>query len=219
MHLFFKINENELEEFLKELEVDYITFKKDSIALSTLKTSQFIGYIISGKIEIIREDYDGNRTVLEDIEENETFGSHLSSLMNKENKIIAKEETKVILIDYNRIINYQGKKKAEYTQLLKNLFQITTEKMEEKNERIQILTEKTIRNKLLTYLETQSKKNRSKNIYLPFSFIDLASYLSVDRSALSREMGYLKKEGFIEVKGRRITLKSSIHFDRDYDLL
>ena len=72
--------------------------------------------------------------------------------------------------------------------------------------RIEILTKKTIRNKLLEYFKIVSTKNNSKNIYLPFTFTDLADYLAIDRSAMTRELKNLKGEGFIEIKGKRITL-------------
>ena len=78
--------------------------------------------------------------------------------------------------------------------------------MTEKSERIKMLTNKTIRNKLLEYFNINSRKSGSRYIYLPFNFSDLASYLAIDRSAMSREIGYLKEEGFIEIKGKRITL-------------
>ncbi len=80
------------------------------------------------------------------------------------------------------------------------------DKLNEKNERIQILTKKTIRNRLLEYFSMAKTKSGSNNIYLPFSFMALADYLGVDRSAMSRELGYLKEEGFIEIKGKRIKL-------------
>ena len=80
------------------------------------------------------------------------------------------------------------------------------EKILEKNERIQILTKKTIRNKFLEYLNLQSRSKGSGNIYLPYSYKDLADYLAVDRSALAREISSLRQEGFIETKGRKITI-------------
>ena len=87
-----------------------------------------------------------------------------------------------------------------------NFLVILTSKLRGQNERIEILSQKSIRNKLLTYFEIMSKKNNSKNIYLPYTFSDLAAYLAVDRSAMSRELNNLKKEGFISVKHRLITL-------------
>ena len=92
-----------------------------------------------------------------------------------------------------------------YNRFLKNLLDIVTQRIQEKNERIEILTKNTIRNKLLEYFHIYSKKHGTKYVYLPFTFSDLADYLAVDRSAMSRELKYLKEEGFIEVKGKRIT--------------
>ena len=78
--------------------------------------------------------------------------------------------------------------------------------MTEKNERISMLTKKTIRNKLLEYFNIMSKKYNSKYIYLPFNFTNLADFLAIDRCAMSRELKYLKDEGFIEIKDKKITL-------------
>ena len=74
------------------------------------------------------------------------------------------------------------------------------------NNRIEILTNKTIRNKLLVYFKQISKKNKSKIIYLPYNYTDLADYLGVDRSAMYRELKNLKEEGLIELKNKKITL-------------
>ena len=80
-------------------------------------------------------------------------------------------------------------------------------KIQKNNERIEILTNKTTRDKLLTYFKMNSNEGNNRTIYLPFSLTDLADYLSVNRSAMSRELKYLKDEGFIEIKGRKIKLK------------
>lgn len=79
-------------------------------------------------------------------------------------------------------------------------------KIKEYNERIEILANKTIRNKLLAYFKITSKKSKSKIIYLPFNFSELADYLVVDRCAMSRELKNLKDDGLIEVEGKKIKL-------------
>ena len=109
------------------------------------------------------------------------------------------------LFDYYQILNKNSKSKY-YNQFIKNLLEIIVNSINEKNNRIEILTKKTIRNKLLEYFRIVSSKNNSKNIYLPFTFTDLADFLAIDRSAMSRELKYLKEEGFIEIKNKRITL-------------
>ena len=74
------------------------------------------------------------------------------------------------------------------------------------NTRIELLTKKNIRDKLLSYFDILSSKNLSKTIMVPFSYTDLADYLSIDRSAMMREISYLIDEGFIEKKGKKIKL-------------
>ena len=205
-HIFDNITEKNKQKLLKLLEANTFSYKKDSYILRTIKNDNIIGIILEGYAQIIRTDYNGNRTITEELEANDVFGSTLSSLKNKEYQIITKEDTKIILIDYDRIINYSENNKGYYNEFIKNLLQIVIEKVNQKNERIEILTRKTTRNKLLEYFSITAKRYGSKYVYLPFNFTDLADYLAVDRSAMSRELKYLKEEGFIEIKGKRITL-------------
>lgn len=203
--LFYQISENEKEKLFRFLETNILTFPKNTIMLSNTK-DKIIGIILKGYVQIVRTDYQGNRTIIEELEEGEIFGTILSSLDSDECEAITKENTKVLIIDYNSILSYQNTKYKYYNQFIKNLLEITTSKIEEKNERIEILTKKTIRDKLLEYFNIYAKKHGSKIIYLPFSYTNLADYIAVDRSAMSRELSYLKEEGFIETKGRKITL-------------
>ncbi len=205
-YLFDNINSKNKEKLLLMLEANTLHFKKDSTILSVIKNDNIVVIITSGYLQIIRTDHNGIRTIIEELEEQDVFGSFISSLKNKEYEIIAKEDTEIIIIDYDNIINCNLTNKSFYNQFIKNLLQITSKKIQEKNERIEILTKKTIRNKLLEYFKIISKKHNSKYIYLPFNFTDLADYLAIDRSAMSRELKYLKEEGFIEIKGKRIKL-------------
>lgn len=204
-HLFSKISVNEKEKLLRLLETNILSFPKNTTMLSSTKDN-IIGVILEGYAQIIRTDYNGNRTIIEELNEESIFGTVISSLNSNEYEIITKENTKVLIIDYDSIINYQNTSYKYYNQFIKNLLEITTNIIEEKNERIQILTKKTIRDKLLEYFNTYCKKHGTRIIYLPFSYTDLADYIAADRSAMSRELGYLKEEGFINTKGRRINI-------------
>lgn len=203
---FNKISVKQKEKLLKRLESVTFEFKRNTPILSTVKNEEFIAIIISGSVQIIKTDYYGNRTIIEELQENAMFGSKISSLTNKEYDVITMDDTKIIIIDYFKIINESDLSIPYYNQFVKNLLEIVIDVMGEKNERIEILTKRSIRNKLLEYFNIVSKKHNSKNIYLPFSFTDLADYLAIDRSAMSRELKYLKEEGFIEIKAKRITL-------------
>lgn len=206
MHkLFNKISVKEQKRLLKLLETSILSYPKNTAILS-VSNDNVIGVVLEGKAQIIRTDYNGNRTIIEELEEESVFGTTISSLSSDECEIITKENTKVLIIDYDLIIKKENTNYAYYNQFIKNLLNITTEIIEEKNDRIEILTKKSIRDKLLEYFNIYSKKHGSKIIYLPFSFTDLSDYLAVDRSAMSRELKNLKEEGFIETKDRKITL-------------
>ena len=202
---FLGIKEKEKNKLLKDLEALTFNFQKHNTILEKIKNDNFIAIIIDGSVQIIKTDYNGNRTIIEELEENNMFGSKISSLNNSEYSVETKEDTKIIIIDYESIINNNSNNKY-HNQFIKNLLEIIIDSISDKNNRIEILTKKTIRNKLLEYFKIVSKKNGSRNIYLPFTFTDLADYLAIDRSAMSRELKYLKEEGFIEIKGKRITL-------------
>ena len=147
----------------------------------------------------------GNIINIDELEEDSLISSSLFYTKNDEYEIITKEPTQLLIFSYSEVINLDSTDRY-YVQFIKNLFKIINTKIIERNERIEIISKKNIREKLLEYFNINSRKSGSRYIYLPFNFSDLANYLAVDRSAMSRELGYLKEEGFIEVKGKRISL-------------
>ena len=205
MNPFYNISDSLKLELLKELEAQTYEFNKNEEKLKKIKNRNFIGIILDGIIQITKTDYNGNRTIIEELVENDIFGTKISSLSNNEYTITTKDKTKIIIIDYEQLIKTNNSSNY-YNQFIKNLLEIIINSVNDKNDRIEILTKKTIRNKLLEYFKIISTKNKSKNIYLPFTFTDLADYLAIDRSAMTRELKNLKEEGFIEIKNKRITL-------------
>lgn len=203
---FYNISEKEKKKILQLLQVHIYMYNKGQSILSTMKNNNIIGIISKGYAEIININYNGEKTTIEELYEDSVFGTIISSIDTKEYEIIAKEQTEVIIIDYDRLFDKTNLEKRYYNEFILNMYSIINDKLQEKNERIRILTKKTIRNKLLEYFKIQYSKNHSKHIYLPYNFSDLADYLAVDRSAMSRELKYMKEEGFIEVKGKRITI-------------
>ncbi len=204
-NLFTKISEKNQEKILKILEASTLNFKPNCQILTSVKLDNMIGIVLSGYMQIIRTDYNGNRTIIEELTENDVFGTTISSLTN-ECEIITKEDTKIVIIDFNNILNDVENNLSYYKQFIKNLLEIYSDKINTKNERIEILTKKTIRDKLLEYFKIISKRNNSKKIYLTMTYIELADYLAVDRSAMTRELKNLSEEGFIKREEKKITL-------------
>lgn len=203
---FKKINEADKEKLLKDLEAVTYYFEQDTSLLSSIKMHHAFGIVIHGTIQVIKTDYNGNRTIVDELVENSVFGSQFSYLIDDEYDLIALEPSQILLFDYYGIINYPRSDSPAYNQFIRNLLEITALVISSRDERIKILTKKSIRSKLLEYFEIMARKHGSRSFYLPFTFTDLADYLAVDRSAMSREMKYLKEEKIITVKNKKITL-------------
>lgn len=205
INLFSDIQEKNKEKLLNSFRSYSINYSKGKKIIDVFRDNNEIGIINSGYIQIIKNNYNGTSTIIEELYEDDIISSLFYYLKNDIYEIIAKEDTKITIMDYREIIGQTNNSKS-YNQLIKNLFSIISKKMVERNEHIEILSERSIRNKLLEYFNINAQKNGSRYIYLPFNFSDLANYLAIDRSAMSRELSYLKEEGFISIKGKRITL-------------
>lgn len=148
----------------------------------------------------------GNEIVTEKLHENDLFGTNISLTNNENCQILAKTDTEVLVIDYKKLMKPQNLKYRYFNVFFQNIFIIIHEKIREKNERLNILEKKQIRDKLLEYFEIEYKKAHSKTITLPFNLKDLADYIAVNRSAMFRELKNMKEEKVIEIKNKRITL-------------
>lgn len=204
--IFDGISNKNKAKLLKKLRVDTLHFKKNESIIRLFNDENMINFIVNGKVKIILNSINGNEIVTENLDDGDVFSSSITYIDKDETDAVTIEDTEIVSVNYNEILDFKDNTKDYYNKFIKNLFIIMTEKISIRNERIQILTKKTIRNKLLAYFEMMRKKNNSINIYLPFNFIDLAAYIAVDRSAMSRELGILKEEGFIKITGKRITL-------------
>ena len=203
---FENISEKNKQKLFNMFHTDIITYKAGEDLSNMLLDKNSIGIIIEGYIQIIKEKLNGSKIVIDELYEDDVLSIKTIYVQDSEYEVLVKEQTKIVFFDLEALSTYPNNEKGYYNMFIKNLFLILNDKINEKNERIQILSKKTIRNRLLEYFSIVKVKNGSNNIYLPFSFMALADYLGVDRSAMSRELSYLKDEGFIEIKGKRIKL-------------
>ncbi len=201
------ISLNNQRKLLKMFEAHTFTYRSDKTILSTLKHENIIGIVLEGSVQITYNNYNGDKTIIENLKEGDALGTMFLPIAEDDYEITTKNDTKIAIIDYKNIINNSFYNYSYYCEFINNLLNLMTSKMQEKNERIELLSKKTIRNKLLEYFKIKTENRITKNIYLPFTFMDLAAYLGVDRSAMHRELKHLQDEGLIEIKNKKITLK------------
>lgn len=205
--IFENIEKEDIIKMLKCFEAKKRTFKKESTILAYLGNTSMVGIIIKGEAVLIRNDYKGNRTILETINENDIFGEVFSNYNTDELLVKATEETEVLFIDYYHITKRCKKACIYHSKLIENTLNILSQKIVNSNERIEILAKRTIREKLLAYFDIMSKKKLSKTFTIPLTYTDLADYLGIDRSAMQRELKNLKEDGLIKTNGKKIILK------------
>lgn len=203
--LFYNIKDDNKNKLLQQFEVYFREYNKDEVILSSIKNDHIICAVIYGHIQIVKNNFNGDRIIIEDLEDNSLFGSMSSNIGNTQYEIITKEKTKIMIIYLENVMVYNDKTDY-YIQFIKNLLNVLYNKINDNNNRIEIITNKTIRDKLLSYFKLASKNGQSKIIYLPFNHSDLADYLAINRSAMARELKNLKDEGLIEIKGKKIKL-------------
>lgn len=191
---------------LKMLEASSLHFSVNELVSNKIKMNNYIAIVKTGYLNIIKTDSAGNRSLVEVLDEGDVFGTNISNLVNSDYDVIAKEESLVIFIDTAYIYSNANINSSIFSQFLINLLEITQKKLTLNNERVDILTNKTIRNKLLSYFKYSYMDTNARIVYVPSSFTALADYLAVDRSAMSRELKNLKDEGLIEIKNKKIKL-------------
>ena len=203
--LFYNINEDNNNDLLRQFEAINVVCKKNQRILSSIRSDHYICMVISGHVQIIRNDFNGDVIIIEDLLDNSLFGSILSNITNPEYEIITKDDSVLMVIDWDNIINCSNNTDY-YNQFMKNLLKIMYEKVQENNIRIEILGCKTIREKLLSYFNMMVGNTTNRVFYLPFNYSDLAKYLAINRCAMAREIKALKNDRMIEIKGKRIEL-------------
>lgn len=205
--LFDNISLTNKGKLLKLLQTHSFTFKGGTTILSTIKSENIIGIVADGSINIVQNNYNGEKIIIEKLEKDDIFGTMFLPISNDDYDIVTREDSKIIIIDFENIIHNNFYHYSYYHQFTSNLLEIIHEKLKEKNERINLLSQKTIRNKLLEYFKIKTENRITKNIYLPYTFTELANYLGTDRSAMYRELKHLQEENLIEIKNKKITLK------------
>lgn len=182
-------------------------FQKGQIITTYIEKRKQICILLSGRADLIRYDLNGNRDIIERFYENDVFGEAFYPVnINNELFVEATDKCEILMFSYDNINTKCRSNCKFHTTLISNLFELTLKRTIQQNKRIEILSKRTIREKLLSYFSLLSGKEFNKTITLPFSLTNLADYLSVDRSAMMRELKTLSDEGFILKNGNKITL-------------
>lgn len=205
-YIFQGISDNDQKKLLTQLYAKTLHYSKGSTVLNNVGKTDMMGIINEGSVNIIRIDYNGTKTIIETLGKDEIFYAQTFKSDNNELSIITQEESRITLFEYTTMLNIKPRYQDLQRKMLDNFTQIIIDKLNQNMERIQILTKKTIREKLLAYFQNEAKKHHRKVFKLNLSLTDLADYLAIDRSAMMREIKHLKEDRIIIIEKKRVTL-------------
>lgn len=207
--LFLGISEAELERMLKCFNARIKIYQPEEFVIRQGDMVSKIFLILDGEISIEKDTYWGRRMIIRRLRENENIALSLVASKNIESNInaVCTKKASVLILDFMQSCSICENACMHHGILIRNLFKILAKENIELIEKIESVSQKTIRDKLLTYLSNESLKKNSNNFEICFNRQELADFLNIDRSALSFEMSKLKKEGLIDYKKNRFLLK------------
>ena len=206
--LFSGVSESEISAMLNCLQAKMRTFRKGEYIFKQGEHLDQITVLVEGKLLIQRDDFWGNRSIVNVIRIGEMFGEaylapESGSLLND---VIAEDDSTIFFFDVQKILTVCPSACRFHSMIIQNLFFAISEKNRKLIQKIGHMSNRTTRTKLLSYLSEEAAKQNRSHFTIPFNRQQLADFLCVDRSAMSNELCKMRDEGLIEFDKNEFTL-------------
>ena len=176
------------------------TFQKGDIVAFEEENIKHIGILLSGSVDMVKEDFWGNKTMLVRVRKDELFGETFACGEDNLSVVtfVVSEDAKILFIPFDRVMHSCTMACRFHHQLIENMVHIIANKNRDLMRKVEVVSKRTIREKLLSYLSIQAQAQESRYFEIPLGRVELAEYLCVDRSALTRELVKMKEDGLID---------------------
>lgn len=167
-----------------------------------------VGILLSGAVEVIRIDSLGNRTVMEIIDETGIFGEMIafSSHVGDTMFITCVRDAEVLYVRNDQVTKRCKNACQCHSILVENMLRLITDKAVKMSERIEVLSNRSIREKLNCYFKLMAIHHGRSEFDLPFTMTALAEYICADRSAMMREVKKMTEDGLVKINRRHVKL-------------
>ncbi len=172
-------------------------YKKNDTIIFSGDTINSIGMILSGCVQIIKEDINGNINILTELSVSELFGEVFvcANINQSPVTVIAAENSEILFINYRKIITSCQNSCTYHIKLIENMLTLIAKKNLMLNRKIEVLSKRSTRDKILCFLDLE--RGSEKKFAIPYNREEMANYLCVDRSAMSNELCKMRDEGLI----------------------
>ena len=207
--VFSGISEDELKAMLECFNARIKSYDDGDIIIRQGDRINNIYLVLEGAVNIEKDSYWGRRIIVTQLGVNDNIALAFVASRNTESSIdaVSVGRTKLLLLSYEKCTSMCQNACTKHKNLINNLFEILSKENIELLQKIENISQKTIREKLLTYFSNEAKRYRSNIFEIPFNRQDLADYLNIDRSAMSFELSKMQKEGLISFEKNKFSLK------------
>ena len=176
------------------------TFRKGDIVAFEEENMKHIGIVLSGSVDMVKEDLWGNSTMLVRVRKNEVFGETFACGSDNLSVVtfLVSEDAKVLFLPFNRVMHSCTMACQFHQKLIEILVRVIADKNRDLMRKVEVVSKRTIREKLLPYLSIHAQPQKKRYFEIPLGRVELAEYLCVDRSALTRELVKMKEDGLID---------------------
>jgi len=206
--LFSGIDEDEIKTLFPCIGVHIKYFRRNEAIISAGDDIKHIGIILDGKVQVLKDDINGNRNILANLGKTELFAEVFSYAGIKKSPVTVSTDTGAVImfIDFRKIIKSCTSSCIFHSRLIENMLGIIAKKNLSLNEKIECIGQRTIRQKIEAFLTLQMEKAGSSSFEIPFSRAQMAEYLCVDRSAMSAVLSKMRDEGVIRFNRNRFEI-------------
>jgi CRP-like cAMP-binding protein len=206
--LFFGVPFDEIEDLVNANRGHLSYYQKGEILIHEGETWNSVDVILDGSVSVKRLFYDGSESAVHLLRENGVIGMEFMQKADQKSQFYYVVESDAITYGIHKwfFSDYRQLGQKVSFQMLKNLISILSHENIRQHRKLDVLSTRNLRERILVYLNYEQKKRRSVEFDIPYSREALAAFLCVNRSALSRELGRMEQEGILKTKGKHFTL-------------
>ena len=184
------------------------TVRKGEFLVLAQDEVNYIGIVLSGEVHMIHEDRWGDKAVLAVIRSGGLFGETFvcGTILQSIVTFQAVKNTKFLALPFQKVLHICTNACPFHHRLIENMLHLMADKNAQLLTKLEVVSKKTLRKKLLTYFSFQSERAGSPTFTIPMTRTQLADYLCADRTAVARELARMKEDGLIEIDQQRVTL-------------
>lgn len=206
--LFNNVSEEDLKSLLNCLGANIKLYDANSIVFFEGDAADLVGVVLDGSVQVSKNDYYGNRNIVANLDKGALFAESFAcaEIDTLPVTVTTTKKSAILLVNYKKLITTCSNNCSFHNQLTFNMLKILAKKNMMINRKLDILTKKSTKDKIMTFLNDEALKSGNESFIIPFNRQQLADYLNVNRSSMSKQLSDLRDEGVLEFSKNKFKL-------------